>query len=264
MTATEPDQADPIVEVAGLTFTYPSDLHGEPVLEDVDLRIAGDDFLGIIGPNGGGKTTLLKLLLGLLEPQRGRVRVFGQRPARVRSRVGYVPQQAQIDARVPADALDVVLMGRLSRSSWGPRFGRVHVEAGMEALRQTGTEALARRPISALSGGQRQRILIARALAAEAGLLLLDEPTTGIDHHNERALMELLLRLNERMPIVMVSHDISLVSAHLKRVACVNRHLTCHQPQEVSPTGLASLYHGPVAVVGSGPSPADVPDEGGE
>ncbi len=186
------DQAQSVVEISDVTFAYPGHGAQEPVLDRVSLSIEPQDFVGLIGPNGGGKTTLLKILLGLIEPQQGRVRVFGKSPAEVRNRIGYVPQHAKIDPSVPAHVLDVVLTGRLSRSSWGPWLGRSHVAAAWRALQQTGTSDLARRPIGELSGGQQQRVLVARALAGEAELLLLDEPTSGVDVHMEQTLVDLL------------------------------------------------------------------------
>ena len=232
-----------VVELREVTFGYPPEGTVQPVLEDVSLRIEPREFLGIIGPNGGGKTTLLKIVLGLLRAQSGSVEVFGRPPAEARGRVGYVPQHARIDSAVPADVLDVVLTGRLGRSSWGFRYGRQDVEAAWQALAQTEMTPYARRPVGTLSGGQRQRVLIARALAADAELLLMDEPTAGVDPHMERGLTDLLHRLNERLPIVIVSHDVSFVSAHLKRVACLNRRLTCHAAGEISWEGIAHLYH---------------------
>ncbi len=233
---------DLTAELDRVTFSYQG--AAAPALEDASLRIEARDFLGVIGPNGGGKTTLLKILLGLLEPQKGTVEVFGKPPARVRQRIGYVPQHASIDPSVPATALDVVLMGRLRLSSWGPTFGRAHSGAAEDALALTGTLDLAQRPIAELSGGQRQRVLIARALAAEAELLLLDEPTQGVDLHREREVLELLERLNATMPIVMVSHDVHLVAAHLKTAVCVNRTLERYPAGEVSPEIIEQMYHG--------------------
>lgn len=234
----------PVAELDRVTFRYGSSGSEPAVLQDVSLRIEDRDFLGVIGPNGGGKTTLLKILLGLLEPQQGSVTVFGQKPARARRRVGYVPQHATIDPSVPATALDVVLMGRLRLTSWGARFGAAHVEAARRAMRLTATDELEGRRIAELSGGQRQRVLIARALAADADLLILDEPTQGVDLHRERKALELLEELNESMPIVMVSHDVHLVASHLKRAACVNRTLRCYPAHEVSRDVIEAMYHG--------------------
>jgi zinc transport system ATP-binding protein len=232
---------DAVATLQGVSFRYPA---SPPVLQGVDLEVGALDFVGLVGPNGGGKTTLLKVLLGLLVPQSGTVRVLGQAPATVSARIGYVPQHAHIDLQVPAEVLDVVLMGRLSRSSWGPRFARKHVDAALRALEMTDTVDLSRRRFGELSGGQRQRILIARALAAEAELLLLDEPTTGVDIHRERELLDLLRRLNERLPIILVSHDVTLVSSHLKRAAWVNRRVVSYPASELSPEVIESLYHG--------------------
>ncbi|MDY7110418.1 MAG: ABC transporter ATP-binding protein [Planctomycetota bacterium] len=238
-----------IVELKGVWYGYPPHALSMPVLEDVDLQIGPGDFLGVIGPNGGGKTTLLKIILGFLRPQRGTVSVLGGRPQKVSRRIGYVPQNARIDLAAPASVLDVVRMGRLGVSSWGCRFGREDTEAAMAALERTQTADLADRPIAHLSGGQRQRVLIARALAGEAKLLLLDEPTAGVDAHIERGLTDLLHRLSERMPIVLVSHDVSFISRHLKRVACLNHRLTTHAAHEVSAEVIAQMYHGEVRMV---------------
>ena len=236
----------PIAELRSVTFGYGG---GRPVLEGVDLRIEHDDLLGIVGPNGSGKTTLLRLLLGLVEPHRGSIELFGQSPVRARHRVGYVPQHARADVTVPATALDVVLMGRLRLAPWGPGFGPGHRQAAAAALERVGVPKLAHRPLADMSGGQRQRVLIARAIVGEAELLLLDEPTTGVDFHAEQELMELLLELNREIPIVMVSHDVALVSAHLKRVACVSRNVTLHPAHSITPERLAELYSGPTAAI---------------
>ncbi len=239
--------AEPVVRLHGVTFGYPREQRRRPAVRDINLEIAADDFLGLIGPNGGGKTTLLKLILGLITPQTGTVEIFGRPPrGAARRRIGYVPQQSEIDPTVPADVLDIVLTGRLGRSSWGPRYGKLDVEAARAALEQVEAGDLARQPLRALSGGQKQRVLIARALAGDAGLLLLDEPTAGVDAPRERQFLELLLRLNEELPIVLVSHDIGFVSAHLKHVACLNRTLTLHSGSELSPDDVEAMYHTPV------------------
>lgn len=236
------NQSPPVIEVSHVTFGYPPQGESQPVLDDVSLRIEPNEFLGIIGPNGGGKTTLLKIMLGMLKPQRGEVRVFGRPPAESRNRIGYVPQHAKVDPSIPASVLDVVLTGRLGRSWFGFRYGRRDIEIARHALSQTEMEPFAGRAIGTLSGGQRQRVLVARALASDAALLLLDEPTAGVDPHMERSLTDLLHRLNERLPIVIVSHDVSFVSTHLKRVACLNRTLICHKAEEISWDSVSHLY----------------------
>ena len=231
----------PVAELHQVSFTYPG---SQPALENVDLAIEPCDFLGLVGPNGGGKTTLLKILLGLIAPDAGRVVVLGGSPMAARPRVGYVPQHASIDVSVPSEVLDVVLMGRLWRSSWGARFASQHVDAARQALARTGAEDLAQRRFGELSGGQRQRVLIARALAAEAELLLLDEPTAGVDLHREKELLALLHELNRKLTIVLVSHDLTLVSAHLERAAWVNRSVTTYRASDLTAEMVESIYHG--------------------
>lgn len=225
-------------------FSYPPGGLRQPVLQDVTLQVEPQDFLGIIGPNGGGKTTLLRLMLGLLAPLRGRITIFGQSPVDAHRLIGYVPQHAKLDESIPTRAMDVVLTGRLALSSWGPWYSRDDRAAAMEALEQTGIADLADKPLKALSGGQRQRVLIARALAGHPRLLVLDEPTTGIDAYAGQSLVDLLHELNRRMPIVIVSHDISFVSTHLSRVACLNRTLTCHEPHQITGDVIARMYRG--------------------
>ncbi len=241
--------AEPVVQVDRVSFRYPGSPTGQPTLEDVSLEIHPHDFLGIVGPNGGGKTTLLRLILGLLEPQAGTVRVFGKSPSRVCRQIGYVPQLATVDLQAPATVLDVVLEGRLGLSPWGVFYKRQHVEAARQALSRTRVLDLAEAGIGELSGGQRQRVLIARALASDARMLLLDEPTTGVDIHMEKGLVALLEELNEQMPIVMVSHDVGFVLEKMNRVACVNRTLRMHDSQSVTAAGLADSYHTPVRMV---------------
>ncbi len=210
----------------------------------MSFRVSGSEFVGLVGPNGGGKTTLLRLLLGLLEPDSGTVRILGRRPAEVRQRVGFVPQQAGVDPTVPATVLDIVLMAALGRSNWGPGFSGADKRIARQALERTEMLELQHRPWSTLSGGQRQRVLIARALAFRSEMLLLDEPTTGIDLHREQALLDLLHSLNRQMPILMVSHDVALVSTHMDRALWINRRLTDLPARDLTVARVEELFHG--------------------
>jgi zinc transport system ATP-binding protein len=215
-----------------------------PALLDVSFSVRGTEWVGLLGPNGGGKTTLLRLLLGQLIPTSGRIEVFGGSPERMRRRIGSVPQHAGIDPGVPATVLDLVLLGRLTGSSWGPFYDRHDRELALTALEETATADLTDRPWRSLSGGQQQRVLIARAIASEADVLLLDEPTTGIDIHREKELLRLLERLNERLPILMVSHDIALVSHHMDRALWVDGAVRELDPSSLDSDSLEPLFHG--------------------
>jgi zinc transport system ATP-binding protein len=233
------------LRLEAVTFRYPG--AETDAVDRATVEIGAREFVGVIGPNGGGKSTLLHLVLGLLTPQRGTIEVLGRSPAAARSRVGYVPQRASIDASVPADVLDIVLMGRLGPRSWGPRFSAADIDRAHGALDRARVADLERRSRSTLSGGQRQRVLIARALVADVDLLLLDEPTAGVDTHREEELLDLLSELNSELPIVMVTHDLPLVAAHMDRAVWVDRAVTAMPAGEVTVATVERLMHGDVA-----------------
>ncbi len=208
------------------------------VLEDVSLKVSRGDFLAVIGPNGSGKTTLLKIILGLLRPAAGEVRVFGRAPWQLdgeRWRIGYCPQGLSVDLNFPVRAGEAVLMGRYGRIGLMRRPSAADRAAAEQAMQRVGVADLADRPIARLSGGQRQRVFLARALAAEPELLLLDEPTTGVDVASTDSLYELLRRLHQTgITIVVVSHDVGVVASYVDGVACINRRLVAHgRPDEV-------------------------------
>ena len=234
----------PVIETQGLGFSFGT----TPVLEDVNLAIAGGDFVCIVGPNGGGKTTLLRLFLGLLTPGRGRVRVFGRPPAESRRRIGYMPQRAQLDPQFPVRVCDVVRMGRLGNGRLGP-FRRDDREKATAALREVGMADCAERSFAALSGGQRQRVLIARALACEPEILLLDEPTASLDPLVQDEMNVLLNRLNEQLTVILVSHDVGFVAQYVKTVVCVNRSVVVHSAAEVTGDSIRKLYGHDVQLV---------------
>ena len=166
------------------------------VLEDINLQLEEADFLGLIGPNGGGKSTLLKVMLGLIKPDRGEIRIFGQEPQAARGRVGYMPQKTVFDQNFPVKVLDVVLMGRYSRTGLFHRYGRQDREAAFKALQAVGMSDRAEREIGALSGGEQQRVFVARSLVSDPELLLLDEPTAGVDSAQQTEFYDLLCHLN--------------------------------------------------------------------
>lgn len=232
-----------ILSLQNVSFAYDTPAGPVPVLENISLEAGREDYLGIIGPNGGGKTTLLKLMLGLEKPSAGRVELLGDAPEKTRHRVGYVPQSVVLDPSAPASVLDVVLMGRLSRSRFGFIFGASHKKAAQDALAQVNLAHLADRPVGALSGGQKQRVLLARALAGEAELLILDEPTASADPRAGEDLVRLLRTLHERLPIIVVSHDLGFITADVTRVACLNRTLSVHEADAITRSALENAYH---------------------
>lgn len=212
-----------LIECRGLSFAYGR----SRVLEDVSFAVHRGESLCVIGPNGGGKSTLAKLILGLLEPDAGTIRVLGRRPAEARTSIGYVPQAMRFDPQFPVCALDIVLMGRLNHLRVGRYAGSCR-EKALAALAGVGLSGYERRAFSDLSGGERQRILIARALACEPEILLLDEPTANIDLSVEAALIETLVALRHRMTILMITHDLDLVSSIGDSVLCVNHRVHRH------------------------------------
>ena len=233
------------IHIENLDFSYGN----IAVLEQASLSISDKEFICVVGPNGGGKTTLLKLLLGLLEPQAGTVSVFGEAPVTGRKWIGYLPQYASLDAKFPVTALDVVLMGRLGKTRGIGPYSKVDRTAARNMLDRVGLGQLAKRPLAALSGGQRQRVLIARALVSEPRLLLLDEPTSSLDDYVERELYDLLQELNQDMTVVVVSHDIGFVSSYVEKVVCVNRQVHVHPTSEVDENIIHSMYGEHVHVV---------------
>ena len=224
-----------------MDFSY----NGQAVLSGINLTIREHDFMAVIGPNGGGKSTLFRLILGLLKPDKGKIRVLGERPGRNSRAIGYVPQNVHINGHFPITALDVVLMGCLGT---GGRFGqsrRTRKECekdGFAALERLGMVRHARKKIGELSGGQRQRVLIARSLMTRPRLLLLDEPTASIDSRGQEDFLNLLEILNKDVAIVVISHDLFAVSNYVKSVACVNHGLHYHSQEEIKGQMLKTMY----------------------
>jgi len=228
----------PIVEINNLEFSY----NGEPVLEDISLTLRKGDFTAVIGPNGGGKTTLLKLILGLLAPDKGTVRVDGMSPQKASPSMGYVPQNVHLNSSFPITALDVVLMGKLGSPKRRQRLSADHHKEALAALERLEMDNCAEKRIGALSSGQRQRVFIARALVTRPKLLLLDEPTASVDTKGQTDLYFFLKELNREITILVVSHDLLVISRYVQSVACVNRRLHFHDRAEITGEMLETMY----------------------
>ncbi len=238
----------PAIDMKGVWFSYDK----TPILKDVTLTLKQGDFLAILGPNGGGKTTLLKLLLGLLKPDRGVIKVLGESPHDAKYRVGYLPQNTDFNTTFPISVMDVAIMGRLSRYRIGKPYSRDDRSQVESALKQAGIWDYRHAPIGSLSGGQRQRVFIARALATDPEILFLDEPTASVDPDFEMGLFELLRELNRKVTIVIITHDVGVISRNVKSVACVNRTLIFHEEGKITPEMLDMAYHCPVDLIAHG------------
>ncbi len=237
--------AAPIIEIKDLSFSFEQAL---PVLSHVDLVLEAGKSGCIVGPNGGGKSTLLRLLLGLLTPDSGSIRIFGKSPVAARPLIGYMPQYHQLDASFPVTVLEVALMGRMRRGFFG-RYTKQDREAAFAALAEVGMCGEADCSFAALSGGQRQRVLIARALASEPRLLLLDEPTANIDPGAEEQFYGTLNCLRKRMTVLTVSHDLGFVGKEVDLVICVNRQVTVHEAAHFDAATADAVYHHEVNLI---------------
>jgi len=226
-----------------------------PVLEAINLSIESNDFLGIIGPNGGGKTTLLKVILGLIKPSRGTVTVLGTSPERGRKHIGYISQLNLFDRDFPIRVFEVVLMGRYNRAGLIRGYNEADKNAAVAALETVDMLDYKDRQVGKLSGGEQQRVFIARALTTNPKLLLLDEPTASIDPGMQAEFYELLEKLKGNMAIVLVSHDISAVSIYVNEIACLNHRLFYHGSKEVSAEELEKTYQCPIQLIAHGTVP---------
>ena len=239
--------SQPIIEIQNLSFAY----NNQAVLKDVSLTVKQGEFLALIGPNGGGKTTLLKLILGLLDADKGTIRVFGHPPRKASHRIGYVPQDVHINKNFPVTAMDVVLMGRRTSGKGRAHYSREDRSAAQNTLETVGMGDFSQRRIGRLSGGQRQRVFIARALATDPDVLLLDEPTASIDSQGQSDFYALLKDLNETVTIVLVSHDLMILTSYVRSVACVNQQVHYHEEAEITEEML-TMYACQVELVAHG------------
>jgi len=229
---------NPILKFENVSFSYAD----RPVLDEASFMLDIGDSICVVGPNGGGKTTLLKLALGLLKPQSGKIHLLGGSPEKMRHHVGYVPQHLHFDPQFPISVEEVVLMGRLGSVPSGKRYKKEDYSAVASALETMGLFDELKTPFYALSGGQRQRVLIARALAASPQILFLDEPTAHVDAAAENQFRKILDELSKTLSIITVSHDLAFVSAHVKKVLCVNRKVHIHPTESLSGNLIQKLY----------------------
>jgi len=226
-----------IIDFKNVSFAY----NGQIVLENVTFNVDKKQMTYVVGPNGGGKTTLLKLIMGLLQPSTGSIHIFGETPDKVRSKIGYAPQYMRFDPKFPVTVQDVVVMGRLKARLFDKPSSSDR-NAALQALDQLGIADLARKAFSDLSGGQRQRVLIARSICDDPDLLLLDEPTANVDTHTGDKLLKTIRELSDRMTILMVSHDLGFVTDNVRSVICVNRHVHLHPTENVTSESIRKLY----------------------
>lgn len=230
-------QTPQILSVKDVSFDYQNRI----VLQDIDFSIEARDYVAIIGPNGGGKSTFIKLIMGLLPPRIGEIILFGKSPKEGRGQVGYLSQHSTFDLVYPISVLDLVLMGRL-RGNPLRSYNDEDRHFAEEALQRTNTLGLKDRAFSELSGGERQRVLLARALVNSPQFLILDEPMTNVDPHAEWCFYEMLTELNQKMAILLISHDISIVSKTVKTIACLNQKMVYHGSKELMPKDVEATY----------------------
>jgi len=240
-----------ILEVVKASAGYNSEI----ILKDINFEVIDNDFIGVIGPNGGGKTTLLKLLLGELKPFNGQVNYFQSK--KEETLFGYLPQVSTIDREFPITVMDIVLSGLMSNNGlWGGNQ-KENRKKGFEILNTAGVSHLYKKSVGELSGGQLQRVFLCRALISKPRLLILDEPNTFVDNKFEKELYELLRELNKEMAIIMVSHDVGTITSYVKTIACVNRNLHHHRSNRITPEQLAA-YDCPIQIITHGKVPHTV------
>ncbi len=229
----------PAVHLRQISFSYPGTAS---ILKSVDLRVDPGEHIGIIGPNGGGKTTLLRILLGLLTPRQGQVEIFGQPPEKVRHRVGYVPQHPGFRRDLSISVIEAVLLGNMPHRWYSWFQTRQMRDYALEMLQLVGLQDHAAKALRLLSGGELQRVLIARALAGRPDLVLLDEPTANIDARSEEDFLALLQDHLQHLTVLLVSHDISFIISSIRRVACLNNTLICHYTDSLEGKHIKELY----------------------
>jgi len=241
-----------ILEIVNASTGY----NHKPILENLNFTVRENDFIGVIGPNGGGKTTLLKLILGLIQPFSGKVNFYANGRSK-RSLIGYLPQENKFDKQFPISVLEVVLSGLMSDKGIFGRYSKKDKQLALSFLERTGMASYANHPIGELSGGQQQKVFLSRAVVSSPKLLILDEPSTYVDNQFEGKLYEILNELNKEMAIILVSHDLGTISRYVKSIACVNRTLHYHPSNKISQKQLTE-YKCPLQIITHGDIPHTV------
>jgi zinc transport system ATP-binding protein len=234
-----------VIDIDNVSFNYGA----VPVLEDVSLKIYEDEFIGIIGPNASGKSTLLKLILGLLAPTKGVISKYNHAGKKLSNYIGYVPQHSSFARDFPVTVGEVVMMGHVNSGSRLFRYKKGEIELAKQVMHKLEIDNIEKRQVGELSGGQLQRVLIARALVCEPEILILDEPTSNVDMRVEEDIFALLKNHSEHMTVIVVSHDIAFISGYVDRVACLNRTLVCHNTESISGKMIEELYDAPVKMI---------------
>lgn len=237
-----------IAELEDVTAGY----NGEAVLRNINLKVYPKDFIGVIGPNGGGKTTMVKVLLGIIQPFKGQVSFPSGK-----INIGYLPQASRVDRSFPISVEEVIQSGFKTGSAWWPRLSKVQKARSTKLIDETGLSAYRKRPVGELSGGQLQRVLLSRALINQPELLILDEPNTYVDKNFEGELYKWLQELNKNMAIILVSHDLGTISSMVKTIACVNQNMHYHPSNEVT-AGMLESYNAPLKIVAHDKAPRSI------
>jgi zinc transport system ATP-binding protein len=228
-----------MIHTSNLKFSYEK----EPVLQDVSLSIEKGECVGIIGPNGGGKTTLLKLLMGFLTPVSGKIRVLGKRPQDARESIGYVPQYHNVDRDFPVTTEQLILLGALSKASLFGKYPKAVLRKAEDLMEELGLLAHRKKTFGSLSGGLAQRALLARALISEPEILLLDEPTANVDPISSQIILKKLFRMKGEKTILFVTHQLKMIAKDVDRVLCVQSQVFDYEPQSVCEHFAMGLYH---------------------
>lgn len=236
---------DEVIKICNLNYAYRI---GQAVLQNVDLTVKRGENCCILGPNGGGKTTLLRLLLGFIEPDSGTLEILGDSVRNARHKIGYMPQVQNVESEFPVSVLEVVMMGTLC-GTFGNFFNAPKRSYAMEMLEKMNVAHLAKRSFSQISGGEKQRVLIARSLASKPEILLLDEPTANIDPGAEQCFYEMLDGLQKELTLLTVSHDLGFVNRNINKIICVNKFVRVHNPADFDAADINEIYRHDVKMV---------------